>query len=118
LEKKADISHEAKRIFEDQIKIISVFDKDSVKQKKSKKNNAELDLHGFTLTRAMGKLSHFIESSSKKGINRVTIITGKGGNSPGIYSPLAAGLTEFMETHYSQFKLVKKDGVMEICLKD
>ena len=55
-------------------------DKDKILDKKSKniEKKSIIDLHGFTLSDANKEIENFINQSYQKGLNKLTIVTGKG----------------------------------------
>ena len=56
----------------------SVPDKDNFKNVRKNKNEATIDLHGFSLDQANNKVEKFINECFDKKIEKLNIITGKG----------------------------------------
>lgn len=75
-----------------------------------------LDLHGCHVNDGLSRLENFIRNARSQGVRSVRIITGKGLNSPGLYSPLKNAVEEFLEKSGLTYKTAS--GVTEICLKD
>ena len=94
-----------------------LFNKDStVIESKYKRNNAEIDLHGFSLDQANSKVERFINSCYEKKIEKIKIITGKGLRSKVDQNPyqskdlgiLKYSVPEFIKLNTGLMKIIKK----------
>ena len=94
-----------------------LFNKDStVIESKYKRNNAEIDLHGFSLDQANNKVEKFINSCYEKKIEKIKIITGKGLRSKVDQNPyqskdlgiLKYSVPEFIKLNIELMKIIKK----------
>ena len=94
-----------------------LFNKDStVIESKYKRNNAEIDLHGFSLDQANSKVERFINSCYEKKIEKIKIITGKGLRSKVDQNPyqskdlgiLKYSVPEFIKLNIELMKIIKK----------
>tara|TARA_B100000035_G_C20855621_1_gene489463 strand:+ start:32 stop:442 length:411 start_codon:yes stop_codon:yes gene_type:complete len=59
-------------------------------KEKKKLNYRSLDLHGYTLDEANQKVNDFIKSCYQEGIERITIVTGKGIHSTTEFDPFVS----------------------------
>ena len=94
-----------------------LFNKDgTVIETKYKRNDAEIDLHGFSLDQANSKVERFINSCYKKKIEKIRIITGKGLRSKVDQNPyqskdlgiLKHSVPEFIKLNTELMKITKK----------
>ena len=94
-----------------------LFNKDgTVIETKYKRNDAEIDLHGFSLDQANSKVERFINSCYKKKIEKIRIITGKGLRSKVDQNPyqskdlgiLKFSVPEFIRLNTELMKIIKK----------
>ena len=94
-----------------------LFNKDgTVIESKYKRNNAEIDLHGFSLDQANNKVEKFINSCYEKKIEKIKIITGKGLRSKVDQNPyqskdlgiLKYSVPEFIKLNSELMKIIKK----------
>ena len=94
-----------------------LFNKDgTVIETKYKRNDAEIDLHGFSLDQANSKVERFINSCYKKKIEKIRIITGKGLRSKVDQDPyqskdlgiLKFSVPEFIRLNTELMKIIKK----------
>ena len=94
-----------------------LFNKDgTVIEAKYKRNDAEIDLHGFSLDQANSKVERFINSCYKKKIEKIRIITGKGLRSKVDQNPyqskdlgiLKFSVPEFIKLNTELMKIIKK----------
>ena len=66
----------------------NLFDKDSkISNKKNPNKEVTFDLHGLSLEDANKKISNLIVESYKKGVAKLTIVTGKGLHSENLNNP-------------------------------
>ena len=71
------------------------------------KPQATLDLHGQTITEALGLVDHFLEESKSRGLQKVLLIHGKG-----IHSQAGSGiLKEAVRKHTRNHRLTGETGV-------
>lgn len=77
----------------------------------SMKHEAEIDLHGLTVTEAITRLETFIISSRRRGLKKILIIHGKGHHSPG-EPVLKKEVKRFIETcpYTGQFGVPSRYG--------
>ena len=117
------ISDEAARLFEESVRKGPVWNKDSGKGRSKKAgisgqddpHTLTLDLHGYNLEESLDAAGKAIRGAAKKGYTAVRLITGSGKHSPGLYSPLYAGMEDYLNGTGLDFK--KSDGVFTVCLK-
>ena len=94
----------------------SVPDKDNFKNVRKIKNEATIDLHGFSLDQANSKVERFINSCYEKKIEKIKIITGKGLRSKVDQNPyqskdlgiLKYSVPEFIKLNTELMKITKK----------
>ena len=94
----------------------SVSDKDNFKNVRKNKNEATIDLHGFSLDQANNKVERFIKDCFEKKISKLNIITGKGLRSKVEQNPyqskdlgiLKYSTPEFIKSNFELMKLIKK----------
>ena len=83
-------------------------DKDSnLLEKKSRKNTAKIDLHGFSLEEANFIISKFINKSFKENYKKIIVITGKGIHSQNEKNPYVSKDHSILK--YSIPEFIKKD---------
>lgn len=111
---------EADRLFEEAVSKQRFSDKDAYSLSKKKTSqgrglSAELDLHGKTLSSALTAL----EMRLKNRPERLRVITGKGKHSEGVYSPLQAGVEDWLNERCPELGMEfrRMDGAYEIWLR-
>ena len=94
-----------------------LFNKDgTVIKSKYKKNNAEIDLHGFSLDQANRRIEKFIITCYEKKIEKINIITGKGLRSRVDQNPyqskdlsiLKYSVPEFVKSNTTLMSIIKR----------
>ena len=94
----------------------SVPDKDNFKNVRKIKNEATIDLHGFSLDQANNKVEKFINECFDKKIEKLNIITGKGLRSKVDQNPyqskdlgiLKYSVPEFIKFNTELMSIIKK----------
>ena len=94
----------------------SVPDKDNFKNVRKNKNEATIDLHGFSLDQANNKVEKFINDCFDKKIEKLNIITGKGLRSKVDQNPyqskdlgiLKYSVPEFIKFNTELMSIIKK----------
>jgi len=94
----------------------SVPDKDNFKNVRKNKNEATIDLHGFSLDQANNKVEKFINECFDKKIEKLNIITGKGLRSKVDQNPyqskdlgiLKYSVPEFIKFNTELMSIIKK----------
>ena len=94
----------------------SVPDKDNFKNVRKIKNEATIDLHGFSLDQANSKVEKFINECFDKKIEKLNIITGKGLRSKVDQNPyqskdlgiLKYSVPEFIKFNTELMSIIKK----------
>ena len=90
-------------------------DKDKKFSKKNTNKNRLLDLHGYSLDAANQKIKEFIEQSYDLGVEKLTIVTGKGIHSQNEKDPyisknlgiLRYSVPEYLNNNISLMSLIK-----------
>ncbi len=120
---------ETDRIFEEAVLRKPVSDKDAPrapgpvrpvdKKRRIDHNHGTLDLHGLTLEKALDAAGRAVRETRRNGGGPLKIVTGRGLNSPGLHSPLALGVEEFLERQSVSGNLTyeKKEGYFLVWLK-
>tara|TARA_B100000965_G_C19294994_1_gene627618 strand:+ start:247 stop:666 length:420 start_codon:yes stop_codon:yes gene_type:complete len=94
-----------------------LINKDLYLEKKINKNiNKTIDLHGFSLNNANKVIDQFIHEGFMSGVNRITVITGKGLRSDNISNPylskdlsiLKNSVPEFIKSNKSLMRMIKE----------
>lgn len=120
--KNGKISKEAARLFEESVHKGPVINKDAggggrkkAPPKEEDPHVLTVDLHGHNLEEASESARKAIARAKRNGYTEVRLITGTGKHSPGLYSPLYAGMEDLLSGLKLDFK--KSDGVFKIWLK-
>ncbi len=105
---------EVNKYFLEAVLSLPVVNKDRVKNSRplrpKKAFEKTIDLHGFKLGKAIDALIDSIDRARLKNYNKITIITGKGKHSNGLYSPLYIGIENYLSDNRSALNIEFKKG--------
>ena len=94
-----------------------IFDKDLLlKNSINKKISSFIDLHGFSLENANNFIEKFIIECSKKNINKIIVITGKGLRSKSIENPYISKDLSILKHSVPDY-IKSKPNLMKIIIK-
>lgn len=113
------IDQEARRLFEQQAALLPVDDKDREAPGKRPKAKPELlDLHGYSLEKALSLLQKFLNESQQKKFRELTVITGQARHSAQAIPVLKNGVQELLDDRQQLGRLTYHyhQGVFRICL--